>query len=389
MLSLEGVRILAIDQYGAGPFGTLHLADMGAEVIKIEPPGGEWTRAAGGMADLSDQRLGLTFCVQNSDKHCVEVDLKDSAGRDAVLRLVDEADIFVESYRPGVAERLGLGSDALFARNPRLVYCSLSAYGALGPFGGRPAYDHVVQAMSGIMELTGPVGSDPVKVGVPFVDYATGVTGATAIMAALRERDRTGEAQLVDVCMLDTALSLMASNLSYVATTGEDLPKLGNEAASGSPVAGCYQASDGAWLQFVANTDPQFERLCDAFDRPEWKSDERWSGPSGRVEHQDALRAEIRSIIATASASAWEERLNRYGVPASAVRRLSDLIDTGHLDSRGFIHDVPVGSEATTVRIPGLPFRMNGESLGPRRPPRPAGADNDRWLTQRDPDETP
>jgi len=371
---LTGVTVIDVTQVLAGPYSTYLLALLGAEVIKIEPPGGEWTRAAGGVSALSEQQLGLTFCVQNGDKRLLEVDLKDPAGRDAVLALVDRADVFVENFRPGVAERLGFGSAALFERNSRLVYCSMSAFGDEGPFGGRAAYDHVVQAMSGVMELTGPPGSDPVKVGAPFADYATGLNGAFAVLAALRERDRTGTGQLVDVCMLDTVLSLMASNLSYVATTGNDLPKLGNEAASGSPAAGCYEGSDGRWFQFVANTAEQFERLCTAIGRPEWSTDERWSTPQRRDTNGVELRDEIRSVIATAPAHEWEARFNAAGVPGGVVRRLSEVIETGHPDARGLLHDIAVGGDE--IRVPGLPFRLNGRSPGPRAAPGPIGVDN-------------
>ena len=182
---LDGIRVIDLSQVLAGPYCTYQLALLGAEVIKVEPPGGEWTRLGGEIDELNAQRLGLAFCVQNSDKQLVEIDLKDPAGLASVLSLVEDADVFVENYRPGVAERLGLGVEAVRARNPRIVYCSLSAYGAQGPLGGRPAYDHVVQAMSGIMETTGTDEMGPVKVGAPYVDYATGLNGAFAVMAAL------------------------------------------------------------------------------------------------------------------------------------------------------------------------------------------------------------
>jgi crotonobetainyl-CoA:carnitine CoA-transferase CaiB-like acyl-CoA transferase len=195
---LAGIRIIDLTQVLAGPYCTYQLALLGAEVIKVEPPGGEWTRLGGGIDELAAQRLGSLFCVQNSDKQFVEADLKDPADLGAVLHLVDDADVFIQNYRPGVAERLGLGVDALQARNPEIVYCSLSAYGADGPIGGRPAYDHVVQAMSGIMETTGTDEMGPVKVGAPYVDYATGLNAAFAVMAALAERTRTGEGQVVD-----------------------------------------------------------------------------------------------------------------------------------------------------------------------------------------------
>src|SRR5436305_843153 len=172
---LDGLRVVDITHVLAGPYCTYQLALLGAEVLKIERPGGEDVRAGAASPELAAEGLGLAFCVQNSDKQFLEIDLQTPAGVAAVLGLIDDADVFIENFRPGVTERLGLGYDAVRARRPSIVYCSISAYGPDGPLGGRPAYDHVVQAMSGIMHTTGPVGSGPVKVGAPYVDYATGL----------------------------------------------------------------------------------------------------------------------------------------------------------------------------------------------------------------------
>lgn len=377
---LAGLRIVDLTQVLAGPYCTYQLALLGAEVIKVEPPGGEWTRRGGGQGELAAQGLGLTFCVQNSDKQCVEVDLKDPAGLEAVLRLVDDADVFIQNYRPGVAERLGLGVAAVQARNADLVYCSVSAYGSDGPIGGRPAYDHVVQAMSGIMQTTGTDEMGPVKVGAPYVDYATGLNAAFAIMAALAERRRTGEGQVVDVSMLDTTLNLMASNVVAVATTGDDLPKLGNEAASRAPSSGCFAGSDGERVMLAANNERQFADLCAGLGHAEWASDERWSDPRERRKNQAELRDLMSQAFATDTAARWEARLVGFGVPVSRVRTLSEVIDEGQPAARGLLHEIGVGSEATAVMVPGIGFQLNGDSLGPQRAPRSVGSDNDTWL---------
>lgn len=378
---LDGIRIVDLTQVLAGPYCTYQLALLGAEVIKVEPPGGEWTRLGGPVKELTAQGLGLTFCVQNSDKHCVEVDLKDPAGLEAVLKLVDDADIFIQNYRPGVAERLGLGVAAVQARKPDIVYCSMSAYGAEGPIGGRPAYDHVVQAMSGIMETTGTDEMGPVKVGAPYVDYATGLNAAFAVMAALAERARTGEAQVVDVSMLDTTLNLMASNVTSVATTGNDLPKLGNEAASRSPSSGCFIASGGLRVMVASNNERQFADLCKGLGHPEWATDKRWSTAAVRRNNQDELRDLMIEVFASDTAAAWEERLVSVSVPVSRVRKLSEVIDEGQPAARGLLHEVNVGADATAVQLPGIGFQLNGDSLAPQRAPRTVGSDNDVWLT--------
>lgn len=380
-IPLDGIRIIDLTQVLAGPYCTYQLALLGAEVIKIEPPGGEWTRFGGGVDELASQRLGLSFCVQNSDKQFLEVDLKDPAGVARVLSLVEDADVFIQNYRPGVAERLGLGVDSIQARNPEIIYCSMSAFGGEGPIGGRPAYDHVVQAMSGIMHTTGTDESGPTKVGAPYVDYATGLNASFAVMAALAERTRTGESQVVDVSMLDTTLNLMASNVTSVATTGTDLPMLGNEAASRSPSSGCFVASDGELVMIASNNERQFTNLCEALGHPEWASDDRWSNPAVRRENQPSLRELMIDVFATDTATHWEDRLVSHSVPASRVRKLSEVIDEGQPAARGLLHEIAVGAQSTPVTVPGIGFRLNGNSLGPRNAPRPVGSDNNKWLT--------
>lgn len=377
---LDGIRIVDLTQVLAGPYCTYQLALLGAEVIKVEPPGGEWTRLGGSIETLTTQGLGLTFCVQNSDKDFVEVDLKTEAGLEAILTLADGADVFVQNFRPGVADRLGLGVETLQARNPTLIYCSMSAYGPEGPIGGRPAYDHVVQAMSGVMQTTGTEDMGPVKVGAPYIDYATGLNAAFAVMAALAERARTGEGQTVDVSMLDSALNLMASNVTTVATTGKDLPKLGNEAASRSPSSGFFIAADGEAITIAANNERQFQNLCTALGHSEWAVDDRWATARARRTNREALRELFTDAFASDTAAAWEERLVAHSVPASRVRKLSELVDEGQPAARGLLHEVIVGADSTPVQAPGIGFRLNGDSMGPRNPPRPVGSDNEKWL---------
>ena len=377
---LDGIRIVDLTQVFAGPYSTYQLSLLGAHVIKVEPPGGELTRKGGAIDELNQQGLGLSFCTQNSDKDCITVDLKDPARRDAVLRLAADADIFVQNYRPGVAERLGLGEQAVRALNPTVIYCSISAYGGDGPIGHRPAYDHVVQAMSGIMATTGTEETGPLKVGAPYVDYATGLNAAFAMMAALRERDRTGEGQTVDVSMLDTTLTLMANNVVTTGTTGQDLPPLGNEAASRSPSAGCFISGDGGMLMLAANNERQFRDVCAVVGHAEWADDPRWNEPVVRRANQEALRELLDAAFATRSAAEWETLLDERGVPASRTRKLSETIAEGQPAARGLLHEVTVGDSATPVQLTGIGFKLNGDSLGPIDRPRPAGADNQKWL---------
>jgi crotonobetainyl-CoA:carnitine CoA-transferase CaiB-like acyl-CoA transferase len=377
---LAGITVIDLTQVFAGPYCTYQLALLGAKVIKIEPPGGEMTRYGGALKDLADEGLGLAFCTQNADKDCVEIDLKQPEGITKVLELAADADIFVQNYRPGVAARLGLGEGAVRGANANIIYCSISAYGGEGPVGHRPAYDHVVQAMSGIMQTTGTEDMGPVKVGAPYVDYATGLNAAFAVMAALRERDRTSAPQTVNVAMLDTALNLMANNLVATATTGNETPKLGNEAASRAPSSGCFEAGDGVLIMLAANNERQFADLCAVLGYPEWAEDERWRQPRQRAENQQALRAVIENAFRQRRAAEWETLLDQAGVPASRVRSVGEVLAEGQPEARGLLQELPVGSRGTSVSLPAIGFRLNGDSLQPQQAPRNSGQDNDKYL---------
>ena len=377
---LKGIRVLDLTQVFAGPYCTYELALLGADIIKVEPPGGEQTRFGGAIEELNEQRLGLSFCAQNANKDCVEIDLKTEDGVEALLTLADEVDVFVQNYRPGVIERLGLGEKVIRARNPEIIYCSISAYGGDGPIGHRPAYDHVVQAMSGIMSTTGTEEMGPTKVGAPYIDYATGLNSAFAILAALLEKNRTGKGQLVDISMLDTALNLMANNLVTVATTGRDMPKLGNEAASRAPSSGCFETMDGSLLMLAANNEKQFLSVCKALGGEWWLSDSRWMNPTARVANQESLRAEMSTAFREKTAQEWEKIFDLLGVPASAVRTINELIEEGQPDARELISRLPVGSNNRKVAFPAIGFKMNGVSLGPDQPPKGVGEDNLKWL---------
>ncbi len=375
---LDGVRIIDLTHVLAGPYCTQLLAMLGAEVIKVEPPDtGDLTRFGGALPELNEEKLGLTFCTQNTDKASMTVDLKSADGIEIVHRLIAEADVFVENFRPGVSERLGLGFDALCKIKPGLVYVSLTAYGQDGPIGHRPAYDHVVQAMSGIMETTGTEETGPIKVGAPYVDYAAGQKGAFATMAAIMEQRRTGAAQRVDNAMLDTTLLLMASTLTATANTGDRPAKLGNQAASRSPSSGCFETADGL-LAIAANNQRQFRHLCEVVGRPDLVDDERFRSQARRQQNADAFQAILREILPSDTAAAWEAALDRSGVPASRVRSIDELIDEGQPDARGLLVDVPVADRS--VRLPTMGVKINGEVPGPVEPPHRLGEDNGRIL---------
>lgn len=377
---LEGLRVVDLSQVLAGPFATYQLALLGAEVLKIEKPGeGDWTRSGGPGDPLSALGLGLNFIAHNAAKKSVTLDLKAPEGLNALRRLIETADIFVENFKPGVAKRLGLGFDAVKTLRPGIVYCSISAYGHDGPLSPRPAYDHVIQGMCGIMLTTGQKGDGPTKVGAPYVDYATGMNAAMAIMAGLAEVRRTGRAVHLDVAMLDTALMLMASLMTQHLTAGWKPEQNGNEAWSQSPSSGAFQTADGV-LMLAANNDRQFRKLCAAVGRRDIVTDPRWSSPALRVQNAASLRAELVGLFMTRPAAAWEDLLHDSGVPAARVRSLDEVVAEDQFAARDLVSEMNVAGHEAPVHVPNLPFKADGANLHPVSPPSRLGADTESVL---------
>ncbi len=377
---LKGVRVIDLSQVLAGPYATYQMALMGAEVVKIEQPGeGDWTRVGGALPDLSEQRMGLGFLAHNAGKKSVTINLKAPEGLEIATTLLATADVFVENFKPGVAERLGLGFAAVRAANPKIVYCSISAYGQDGPLSRRPAYDHVIQGMCGIMLTTGKPGDGPTKVGAPYVDYATGMNAAMAAMAGLREVERTGEAVQIDVAMLDTALMLMASLMSQHLSAGWKPVQNGNEAWSASPSSGAFDTADGM-LMLAANNDTQFRNLCQAIGRGDILQDPRWRTVSERNENAVSLRATLEETFRTRTAAHWEDVLDKASVPAARVRGLDEVLAEPQVRARGLTSEVRVEGHDGAIHIPTMSFKANGENIPPRTPPASLGADTEEVL---------
>lgn len=377
---LAGMRVVDLSQVLAGPFATYQLALFGAEVLKIEKPGeGDWTRNGGPDQTLSDMGMGLNFLAHNAAKKSVTLDLKTPEGLDALKQLIATADIFVENFKPGVADRLGLGFEAVRALRPNIVYCSISAYGQDGPLRPRPAYDHVIQGMCGIMLTTGQKGDGPTKVGAPYVDYATGMNAAMAIMAGVTEVRRTGRAVQLDVAMLDTALMLMASLVTQHLTSGWQPSQNGNEAWSQSPSSGAFQTLDGV-LMLAANNDSQFKKLCIAVGRKDILEDARWSTPAARSKTSKALRDELVNLFMTRSATEWENMLACADVPAARVRSLDEVVQEEQFSARDLISEMAIQGHDQPVHVPNLPFKANGLNLHPVSAPSPLGSDTEDVL---------
>jgi CoA:oxalate CoA-transferase len=320
---LAGLLVVDLTRVLAGPFATMMMADLGARVVKVErPEHGDDSRSYGPFVD----GRSTYFARVNRGKESVALDLKAAADRDVLIGLAERADVLVENFRPGVMDRLGLGWDALSARNPRLVYASVSGFGQTGPWRERPAYDTVVQAAAGLIAVTGEPAGEPVKMGTSIADLSAGLYVFGAIMAALQGRERTGQGAQVDVAMFDSALSLLeGAALHYLARHTEP-PRLGNMHHSISPF-GTFHCAD-APIVICAGGDGLFGVLCTVVGRPELVSDPRFADNDGRVRNQAELAAELEAALAGAPAAEWLERIGAAGVPCSAVSTVGTALDS-------------------------------------------------------------
>jgi crotonobetainyl-CoA:carnitine CoA-transferase CaiB-like acyl-CoA transferase len=378
---LSGVRVVDLTHVLAGPYCTYLLALLGAEVIKVEVPAGEWGRRAGPAGPLRNASLSAGFLAQAADKRMLAVDIRAPEGADILRDLLRSADVFVEGLRPGVVARAGFDEGSLRALNSRLVLASITGFGQDGPFSAWPAYDHVIQAMSGLMSVTGTPESAPLRVGPPVVDYVTGVYAAFAVMAGLAARDRTGAFQRVDVAMRDCAFAMMSSVISEHVNTGTIPMPAGNIAASGSPSSGVFATKDGL-LALAANQERQFRQLCTALGRPDLLSDERYAEPANRRANATALRAELTAVFAQRTAAEWEEILMAAGVPAGWVRTIPEAVAEPQTAARGLLHEMFSPELGRNLSVVGAAFKLNGSPLHPNAAPRPVGADSAAILAE-------
>jgi crotonobetainyl-CoA:carnitine CoA-transferase CaiB-like acyl-CoA transferase len=341
---LDGVTVVDLGQVLATPFATYLLHLLGAEVVKVEPLTGEWMRSG-------HQR---SFATQNAGKRGLAVDLRSPEGIELVLRLAERSDIFVEGFAPGTADAMGLGWEAVSARNDHIVYGSLSAFGDEGPYAGRAGFDHVVQAVSGTMWSSGFEGGPPIKVGAPYLDYGCGLLLAFGLLAGLLEQRATGRATRIDVAMLDVGLLMNAAALVNTQATGVSPKRTGNNAFSGAIASGAFETSDG-WLMLAANKASHHARLRELL------------GVALVVGDVDGARAQLEPIFLTRSAAEWESFLNDNGIPSAKVRDLAEVTAEGHAIERGLLQAVSVGDES--LHLPGVGVRINGAMPGPTAPP--------------------
>jgi crotonobetainyl-CoA:carnitine CoA-transferase CaiB-like acyl-CoA transferase len=376
MRPYEGIKIIDITHVLAGPFAAYQMALLGADVIKVEHPTDyDQSRDTGGDRALNKQQMGTGFLTQASNKRAITLNLKHEKGREILKQLVREADVLVENYRAGAFPALGLGWKDLEPLNPRLIYCSMTAFGQEGPRGVQTAYDQLIQATSGMMAMTGTPEVNPIKTGAPVIDYATGTMCAFAISSALFQRERTGRGQYIDSAMLDVSLMLMGSHItSYLRSGREPKPK-GNRMDRAS--SQLYEAKD-APLMIAAGNRGQHERLFRAVGRPDIAAQ---SSHDERDELYDKQTEELQKIIAQRTADEWEQYLQSSHVPAGRVRRLSESLEDPQLKARSVLHrhEKIEGIEGpVTVPLAAFKFAHGGPSI--ETPPPRLGQHTDEVL---------
>ena len=371
----EGIRIIDITHVLAGPFAAYQLAVLGAEVIKVEHPDDpDQSRDGGTDRALNHAHMGTSFLTQGSNKRSITLDLKQEAGREVLRRLVARADVLVENYRPGAFEALGLGYAALLKINPRLIYCSISAFGQDGVRREQTAYDHVIQATSGIMASTGTEEVNPIKIGAPAVDYATGTMGAFALASALFQRERTGKGQHIDLAMLGVAMMMQASLMTGYFRNGTEPKPHGNKQPFATNSA--YDAKDGMVMIGASNLRQQ-ARFWRAVERPDMiKTDNE-----ARVDDREREASIIADIIKSKTADEWEVYFQARHVPAARVRTMAEALADPHFKDRRVFHQfdsAPGVDGAFAVPLAAFKFAHGGPSI--EIPPREMGADNEAVL---------
>ncbi len=377
--SLRGIRVLDLTNVLAGPFACHQLAHMGADVIKVETrQGGDLARQLGADPELNKRFMGVSFLAQNPGKRSITVDFKHPSGKEVFRRLVRIADVVVENIRPGVMKRLGLGYESLLQENPKLIYCAISGFGQDGPLRDLPAYDQIIQGMSGVMSITGAPENAPYRVGYPMADTIGGITAAFAVAAALADRNRTS-GTFIDVSMLEAVMATMGWAVSNHLIAGREPKPMGNENVTASP-SGTFQTQDGL-LNIAANKQEQFEAVCHVVGLPQLIADERFHERQSRLQNRAELKALLEEAMSTKTTEEWWKLFNRAGVPAGPVYSVPQALDHPQVATRGMVgtfENAPgVGRDIRLVRTG---FKVNGETPRVYTPPPALGQHADEIL---------
>ena len=376
---LSGIRVLDMTNVLAGPFCCHQLAHMGAEVIKIEAVGrGDLARQLGSDKNLSAAKMGISFLAQNSGKKSLSLDLKSEDGKAIFQRLLATADVLVENFRPGVMARLGQDYERLKQSHPQLIYCAISGFGQTGPMSKRPAYDQIIQGLSGVMSITGNPEDDPLRVGYPLADTIGGLTAAMAISAAL---NKTPRGQFIDVSMLDSVLATMGWVVSNYLIGGVEPAKHGNENVTSAP-SGTFRTGDGL-LNIAANEERQWQSLISHLGCEHLAEDARFETRNDRKANRAELTGELEIWLAGKSAKQWESELTSLGVPVGIVMSVPAILENEHTNHRGLLADFDdvtgIDRDISVVRTG---FQTNGTPMKVSSPPPTLGQHNEDLLRQ-------
>lgn len=373
----EDVRILDFTQVLAGPYASYQLALLGAEVIKIERRGGEDMRRTPLSREWAERNMASAFIAVNGNKQSLTLDLQRPEAREIVLKLAAGADVVMENFRAGVMDRLGFGYAALSAVNPRLIYCAISGFGQTGPASNEAGYDGKIQAMSGIMAITGHPETGPVRAGFAVCDILSGATGAFAISSALYQRAQTGLGQYIDVSMLEASLAFLTTQIADFTVAGHRQAQAGNQAVSRKVTANLFRARE-SFLLLAVNDEKQYRALMTTIGRADALQDPRFADWFQRKAHEAELRAIIEEALSAADAKVWERRLNDAGAPCAGIWKIEEIIDHPQIAARGALQEVD--SPWGRMRLMGSGFQLaHGGGRLDRFAPA-AGADTDAVL---------
>ncbi|MCZ2127537.1 MAG: CoA transferase [Anaerolineales bacterium] len=384
MRPLQNIRVLDMTRALAGPYCTMMLGDLGADVVKVErPKSGDESRGWGppfvGEAYGAYAGESAYFLAANRNKRSITVNIQSAEGQEILRRLASEADVFVENYRTGDLDKLGLGYDDLHRLYPKLIYCSISGYGRTGPYANRPGYDAIIQAEGGMMSLTGPVEGPPSRVGIPIIDITSGMFASTAILSALRARDLTGEGQLIDISLFDAHIALLTNAASNYLVGGQPPRRLGNAHPNITPYE-IFPVSNG-WIMVGAANDRQWATLCGILNRPDLLNDARFEGNSKRVANRMELLAELNQTFAQRNARDWLDALMQAGLPCAPINDLPQVFADPQTEARNMILQTQHPT-AGTVRMTGFPYKFSETPAEVHAPPPTLGQHTDEVLAQ-------
>ena len=385
---LDGIRVLDLSRVLAGPWCAQNLADLGADVIKVERPGaGDDTRGWGPPflrdRDGHDTRDAAYYLAANRNKRSIAIDLGSAAGREAIAALAGESDVLLENFKAGQLARYGLDYQSLSARNPRLVYCSITGFGQTGPWSHRPGYDFIIQAIGGLMSITGEAddrpGGGPQKVGVAVADLMTGMYATNAVLAALFHRARTGVGQYIGMALLDVQVAMLANMSTNYLVSGRPPHRWGNAHPNVVPYQ-TFKALD-QWIVVAVGNDGQFRRLCELGNDAALAQDPRFLRNADRVRNRDALIERLAAMIATRPARHWLDGLESAGVPCGPINDLAQVFENPQVQARGLRIDVE-REDCGPIPLVGSPMRLSASPVSYRRPPPRLGEHTDEVLRE-------